>query len=101
MKLRAIVFAVVSLALGCGDDGHEPTAYSNFQLCFDAHQDDEALSPVDAILSCCVEHPVTDLRPACGATAPDCINYLTANLSQTSASTVETQEACAAYEDGL
>ena len=92
------MLAVGWMAVGCGDDGHEPKPYSTYQACFDVHVEAEQLAPVDAILACCLEHPIADAQPACGDTAPDCITYLTANLNQTSASTVEKQDACAAYE---
>lgn len=105
MQLRGLIIALGACAAlataGCGDDGHEATAHATYQACFDTHVEDEQLPVLDAILMCCAEHPIDGARPACGATAPECINYLTANLAQTSASTVEVMDACAQYEAQL
>lgn len=93
------ILLVVMLMAACGEEGHEATPHDTYQECFDVHVDDELLSPIDAILSCCLEHPIAGASPACGDTAPDCINYLTANLNQISASTTEVRDACATYEE--
>ncbi len=92
-----VVVAGVAGVLGCGEDGHQATPYATYQACFDVHAEDEMLPVLEAIAACCVDHPIADQRPACGADAPACINYLTANLSQFDASYVQVQDACAAY----
>ena len=51
----------------------------------------------EAIVVCCIDHPIAGMLPACATTTPDCINYLTANLNQTSASTIDVMEGCAEY----
>ncbi len=97
--MRARFFAVVAvLAFGCGED--PPTSYDTYQECFDDRYNDGMGELVpDALVGCCLENPIGGVTKACGATVPDCINYLTSNLSQTSASTVEKMDACAAYVD--
>ena len=102
MLQRTLLLATLVLGFGCGEEGHEATKFSTYQPCFDEHFDDGmGLTITDSILECCLFHPINGEMPACGATAPDCINYLTANLNQTSASTVEVMEACTAYADQL
>ena len=99
MNARALlVAAVVWMPLvqgACGDDPQE--SYPTYQECFDDHTEVEMLGIQEAIVVCCIDHPIAGTAPACGPTKADCINYLTANLSQTSASTVEVMDSCAEY----
>ena len=87
-----------ALLVGCGSD--QVTAYPDFQSCFDdvTHKD-ATLTKVDAIVTCCLDHTINGKSPACPDTTPDCINFLTNNLAQTSASTVEVMDGCQAYVD--
>jgi hypothetical protein len=94
--MRAQLFAVmVILGSACGDD--PPEAFPTYQACFDSRTMDAAQLVPDAIVMCCLDHPIDGMTSACGTTTPDCINYLTVNLNQTSASTTEKMDACAAY----
>ncbi len=96
MKLAVVLFSLVVLgSIGCKDDS--PTAYPTYQACFDDHVMAEMLPVKEAIVVCCLEHPIDGHLMACGANKPDCINYLTASLNQTSASTTDVMEACADY----
>ncbi len=98
MMLRPLLLALLVCApgLGCKDNSGEE-AYPTYQECFDDHTQSEMLPVKEAIIVCCIEHPIDGVKPVCKDTAPDCINYLTANLKQTDASTTEVQEACAEY----
>ena len=96
MKLAVLLFAVaVATAIGCKSDPVQ--SYATYQECFDDHTMVESLPVQEAIVVCCLEHPINGISPACGDTAPDCINYLTANLGQTSASTTDVMDACTEY----
>lgn len=96
MKLASVAFTLLLVgAVGCKDDPIE--AYATYQECFDEHTMKEMLPTKEAIVVCCLEHPINGVSPACGATKPDCINYLTINLSQTSASTTDESDGCADY----
>ena len=86
---------MVVLASGCGED--PPESFPTYQECFDSRTMEAAQLVPDAIVMCCLDHPIGGMTSACGLTTPDCINYLTAQLSQTSASTVEKMDSCAAY----
>jgi hypothetical protein len=82
--------------VACGDEGHQATPFTTYQACFDEHERD--MLPVrENILECCLDHPIDGARPACGETTSECINYLTNNLDQTDAGTVEVMEACVEY----
>lgn len=96
MKLAVALFSLVVIgSVGCGDD--PPKAYPTYQGCFDDRTMAGKLPVQDAIVACCLEHPIMDVSPACGDTKPDCINYLTNNLNQTSASTTDVMDACTEY----
>jgi len=102
MKLSLLAVLVSApLWVGCKDDatGNEP--FDTYQLCFDDHTEVEMLMVKEAIVVCCLEHPIGGVMPVCKATVSECINFLTANLKQTSANTVEVMEACADYIDQL
>ncbi|MBA3456284.1 MAG: hypothetical protein H0T42_24500 [Deltaproteobacteria bacterium] len=94
--MRARLFALmVILVSACGED--PPESFPTYQECFDSRTMDAAQLVPDAIVQCCLDHPIDGMTSACGTTTPDCINYLTVNLNQTSASQVEKMDACAAY----
>ncbi len=96
MKLAAVVFSLLVVgSIGCKDD--PPEAYPTYQGCFDDHVMHESLPVKEAIVVCCLEHPIDGQVMACGGDKPTCINYLTASLNQTSASTTDVMEACADY----
>ncbi len=96
MKLASVAFTVLLVgAVGCKADPIE--AYASYQECFDEHTMKEVLPTKEAIVICCLEHPINGVSPVCGDIKADCINYLTANLSQTSASTTDVMDACADY----
>jgi hypothetical protein len=93
MRDLLLVFVVVVAA--CGGDSKKK--YDTYQACFDdvIKQDK---TDVETIVECCLEYEVGGMMgPLCGATDPDCINYLTINLDQTDADIQVKQQACAAY----
>jgi hypothetical protein len=97
--LRLILAAsLVAWLAGCSaDDG--PRADPTYQECFDDQTLVEKKVVAEAIVLCCLDHPIDGAKPACGATSPDCINYLTDNLKQTSAGVDEVALACMMYEE--
>jgi hypothetical protein len=96
MKLAAVLFTMAVVAsIGCGDD--PPKSYPTYQMCFDDLTMAKMMLVPDAIVMCCLDHPINGMSPACGDIKADCINFLTANLMQTSASTTEVMDSCAEY----
>ena len=86
------------LVVGCSGDTVK--SYPDYQTCFEDLQDkDDTLSNIDAIVDCCLDHPIGGESPACGDTTPDCINFLTNNLAQTSASQSDLNMGCQQYVD--
>lgn len=96
--MRAQLFAAMVIlgSAACGGDD-PPEAFPTYQACFDNRTMEAAVLVPDAIVECCLDHPIGGLTFACGTTTPDCINYLTINLNQTSASEIEKMDSCAAY----
>ena len=92
--MRCAVVAVL-LCFACHDHDHE--GFANFQACFDVHTMEESLPFQQAVVVCCVDHEINGVKPACGATAADCVAYLGANLTSTATAT-EIMAACTEYE---
>lgn len=92
--MRLLCIAVFCLATSCGDDD-EHKAYSNMQECVDEHTTQESLTSMDAIVGCCLDHPIDGQRPACGASGADCRAYLTNSLPGPTAT--EIAAACDEY----
>ncbi|HEY4055932.1 MAG TPA: hypothetical protein VGM39_04960 [Kofleriaceae bacterium] len=99
MKHALQVVAVFGMftAASCGSD--DPPSFATYDDCFDKRP--LADMPEDKILECCTNATVNDNKQPCGASAADCINYLTDNLAQQKASTVEVMDACTMYADQL
>lgn len=87
------------LAAACGED--PPKSYDNYQACFDDQTEKGMLPVMEAIVACCLDHPIDGNRPVCQGAVPDCINYLTINLNQVSASPTEVRTSCEEYVSKL
>jgi hypothetical protein len=95
--MRLAFAAVLFCFAACHDHGEEP--FDTYQACFDDHHGGAENLPVqEAIVVCCLEHPIAGHTEVCGATAADCMTYLTQNLSSTSATPADVTAACADYE---
>jgi hypothetical protein len=91
--------ALLLLVGACKDDPVK--SYDTYQMCFDDLTEKEGVMVVDAILSCCIEHPIAGEKPACGADEPACINFLTDNLDQTDADIAQRMMGCQLYANEL
>ncbi|MGE0545753.1 MAG: hypothetical protein AB7O24_26840 [Kofleriaceae bacterium] len=100
MKRVLLLASLVCAQLGCnGDEGAE--AFPTYQECFDDHTEEENLPVKEAIIVCCLEHPIGGTTMVCGGAKADCVNYLTNNLKQTSASVTDVMDACDEYVNQL
>lgn len=95
MRLFTLVSCVLAFCIAC--HGHDHEGFATFQACFDDHHGSEGLGVQESIVVCCLDHPIHGVSGACGATAADCVAYMTANLSATSATQAEVQAACDEY----
>src|SRR5688572_20706097 len=91
MRALWIVFLIA-----CG--GGDAKKYASYQECFDDKTEKQDKMPVESIVSCCLDHEIGGMKPPlCGADQAECINYLTANVSQTDADITVKTDGCAAY----
>ena len=97
VRALTMISAVLALA-ACGSSTREADPFATYQLCFDEHHTTESLPVHDAIVVCCLDHPIAGAKPACGADAAACMTYLAANLSPTSATSTEVMTACTDYQ---
>lgn len=93
-----LTLAPFAFAACGGDDGGGEEAFDTFQDCFDDHHTEEALPTQQAIVVCCLEHPIGGVTEVCGADAAACMTYLATNLSTSSATSAEVSAACTDYE---
>jgi hypothetical protein len=97
-KLISLSFLATALAFAaCGDSKKEEEAYDTYQDCFDDHTSVEMLPVQEAIVVCCIEHPIAGMKVVCGNTAADCVTYLGVNLSSSSATSADVSAACDDY----
>ena len=98
MRFNLFAFASTVLVFAACGNSNDTGAYPTYQACFDDHHSVETLSIHDAIVVCCLDHPIDGHTLACGADAADCMTYLSANLSSTSATAAEVTTACTDYQ---
>jgi hypothetical protein len=93
--MRVPILAILLLA-ACSDPAAKK--YTTYQECFDDKFDRQMVKTIESIVECCLDHEIGGAKPPiCGADEPECINYLTANLSQNDADIVVQTDACAQY----
>ena len=59
--------AATLFAAACG---HSHSDYDTFQGCYDEHTNVESLPFQEAVVVCCLDHPIAGNTEPCGATAP-------------------------------
>ena len=92
---RSLVLAGL-LLVACGGD--DPKKYTTYQECFDDKTEKEDKSAIEGIVQCCLDHEIGGAQPPlCGNDDAECINYLTANVSQTDADITVKMQGCAEY----
>jgi hypothetical protein len=78
----------------CGGDDAE--AFDTFQDCYTEHHDVESLTVNEAIVVCCIDHPIGGHKgTVCGTTSADCVTYITGNV--TGPTSTEIMSACDEY----
>ena len=104
MRLVSITILLCAFLAACGDDlagtGSDNEPFDTFQDCWDDHHGGtDGFDVQTAIKICCLDHPIggTKENIVCGATVDTCKTFVTANLSQSSASAAEIMTACEGY----
>jgi hypothetical protein len=83
--MRIAMLLAVSLALplvlaACGDSEMDADPFDTLQACYDEHHTTEALTVQQAIVVCCLDHPIAGVHPSCRDTQADCVTHVRAEL---------------------
>jgi hypothetical protein len=78
---RALICCLLALPLataaGCGDhDDGEAEPFDTLQACYDDHHGDEGLSIQQALVVCCLDHPIAGVHPSCKNTQAECVTHV-------------------------
>jgi len=95
--MRHALILALSLTLGCGGGDSEEEAYDTLDDCFVDHTQVDALPVVEALVVCCLEHPIAGVAPSCGATQDECEAHVGEEIDVSEASDQEVIDACTDY----
>jgi hypothetical protein len=101
MRITILIASLVTLPLlvtACSDDPKDADAFDTLQACYDEHANEESLSVQQAIVVCCIDHPIgaAMTHPSCLGTQADCVSHVRAELAATVAD-ADIQAACTTY----
>jgi hypothetical protein len=96
LLVSCFVFPLIFTA--CGDDPPDADPFDTLQACFDEHHTEEMLSVHDAIVVCCLDHPIAGVHPSCGNSQAECMTHVDAELDSSVTGT-EITDACTTYID--
>ena len=98
-----IVRALVSISLtsplvfaACGGGDEDADPFDTLQACYDEHHNMESLSVHDAIVVCCLDHPIAGVNPSCENTQAACVTHVDAELDP-SVTLSDIEMACTDY----
>jgi hypothetical protein len=75
---------VVSFTPACGGSSSmDADPFDTLQACFDEHHGTESLSVQQAIVVCCLDHPIAGVHPSCDSTQAACVTHVRAELDAT------------------
>jgi hypothetical protein len=99
-SLLSSLFVVPLVVTGCGSDNNNADAepFDTLQDCFDDHHNVEHLTIKEALVVCCVDHPIGDqkLHPSCGDTLDACKTHVRDEID-VSVTDTDIGDACADY----
>lgn len=84
--------------------GPDEDYFKTLQACFDAHTQSEGMTLQQAVVTCCIDHPIGDAKdtavhPSCGVSTDDCSAHVHAELP--ALSTDDVAAACKTYVEQL
>ncbi|HEU4733217.1 MAG TPA: hypothetical protein VFT22_35235 [Kofleriaceae bacterium] len=79
-----------------GDSSMDAGPYDTLQDCYDDHHITEALTVQQAIVVCCLDHPINGVHPSCGTSQVDCVAHVDMELDP-SVSAADIDAACTTY----
>jgi hypothetical protein len=95
--LLGLLFTVPLVAACSGGDKKDADAFDTLQACYDEHHNVESFSVHDAIVVCCIDHPIgpSGEHPSCKTTQTDCATHVHTEIP--SVSDADVQAACMTY----
>ena len=96
-QLLASSLAFPLALAACGDsDPMDADPFDTLQACYDDHHTTESLPVQQAIVVCCLDHPIAGVHPSCKDTQAACVTHVRAELSATVLD-ADVQAACTTY----
>ena len=94
--LLVSIFALPLAIAACGDSTADADPFDTLQACFDEHNKEESLPVQQAIVVCCVDHPIAGIHPSCTDTQAACVTHVRGELDST-VSDADISAACTDY----
>ncbi|HMG24879.1 MAG TPA: hypothetical protein VK607_26265 [Kofleriaceae bacterium] len=67
----------------CGASEAAADPFDTLQDCYDDHHNVEKLTVQQAIVVCCLDHPIAGVHPSCTSTQAECMTHVRAELEAT------------------
>jgi hypothetical protein len=93
-----LALPLVLAACGGGDDEEDAEPFDTLADCYDDHHNVENLTVQQAIVVCCIDHPIAGVHPSCGDTQTACATHVTTELGA-AVTDPDVQAACTTYID--
>jgi hypothetical protein len=95
-RVLASISLIVPLILAACGGGDDAEPFDTLQACYDEHHNEESLPVQDAIVVCCLDHPIAGVHPSCKDTQADCVAHVDTELDP-SVGSADIQAACTEY----
>jgi hypothetical protein len=100
--VAAFVASLLALPLvltACSSDSPpDADPFDTLADCYDEHHNVESLTVQQAIVVCCLDHPIAGVHPSCLDTQAACATHVTTELG-TAVTDADVQAACTTYID--
>jgi hypothetical protein len=97
MRIATSLALALSFVLtACGDSNKDADPFDTLQACYDDHVTVEKFTAQQAIVVCCLDHPIAGVHPSCKDTQADCVTHVRAALTATT-SDADITAACTTY----
>lgn len=95
--VSAAWLAVPVVFAACGSSSTmDAEPFATLKACYDEHHTMESLTVQQAIVVCCLDHPINGVHPSCQNTQADCVSHVRTNLDA-SITDADIAAACMTY----